>query len=57
MIDSRAEPIGFSIGGDGTVNVEVHLTARDLNGNLLFDRMGGHIFQIEDGLIRHFDIR
>ena len=57
MIDSRAEPIGFSIGEDGTVNVEVHLTARDLNGNLLFDKIGGHIFRIEDGLIRRFDIR
>jgi hypothetical protein len=57
MINSRAEPIGFSIGEDGTVNVEVHLTARDLNGILLFDKMGGHIFRIEDGLIRRFDIR
>jgi hypothetical protein len=57
MIDSRAEPIGFSSGGDGTVNVEVHLTARDLNGNLLFDKMGGYIFRMEDGLIGHFDIR
>ncbi len=57
MIDSRAEPIGFSIDEDRTVNVEVHLTARDLNGNLLFDKIGGHIFRIEDGLIRRFDIR
>jgi hypothetical protein len=24
---------------------------------LLFDEMGGHIFRIEDGLTRHFDIR
>jgi ketosteroid isomerase-like protein len=56
MIDSHAEPVDFSI-ADGTANVEVHLTARDLEGNLLFDKMGGHIFQIEDGLIRRFDIR
>ena len=57
MIDSRAEPIGFSGGADGTVDVEVHLTARDLKGNLLFDMMGGHIFRIENGLITRFDIR
>ena len=38
-------------------DVEVHLTARDLKGNLLFDHMGGHIFRIENGLIRRFDIR
>jgi ketosteroid isomerase-like protein len=56
MIDSHAEPVGFSI-ADGTANVEVHLTARDLDGNVLFDKMGGHVFQIEDGLIRRFDIR
>ena len=57
MIDSHAEPVGFSIGADGTRCVEVHLTARDLKGNLLFDKMGGHIFRIENGLIRRFDIR
>jgi ketosteroid isomerase-like protein len=57
MIDSRAEPIGFSSGADGTVDVEVHLSARDLKGDSLFDEMGVHIFRIEDGLIRRFDIR
>ncbi len=56
-IDSRVEPIGFSIGADGTTDVEVHLTARDLDGKMVFDKMGGHIFQIENGLIRRFDIR
>jgi ketosteroid isomerase-like protein len=56
-IDSHVEPAGFSIGEDGTTDVEVHLTARDLKGNLLFDKMGVHIFRIEDGLIRRFDIR
>ncbi len=57
MINSHAEPVGFSIGADGTANVEVNLTARDLKGNLLFDKMASHIFRIEDGLIRRFDIR
>jgi ketosteroid isomerase-like protein len=56
-IDSHAEPVGFSTSADGTTNVEVHLTARDLKGDLLFDKMGVHIFRIEDGLIRRFDIR
>jgi ketosteroid isomerase-like protein len=56
-IDSRAEPARFSIGADGTTDVEVHLTARDLKGNLLLDKMGVHVFRIEDGLIRRFDIR
>lgn len=56
-IDSRAEPTGFASGADGTVEVDVHLTARDLTGNLVFDKTGRHIFRIEDGLIMRFDIR
>jgi ketosteroid isomerase-like protein len=56
-IDSHAEPVGFSIGADGTTEVEVHLTARDLEGTPLFDKMGRHVFRIENGLIRRFDIR
>ena len=57
MMDSHAEPSGFSIGEDGTAYVEVHLTACDLHGNALFDAKASHVFQIEDGLIRRFDIR
>ncbi|MBA3831687.1 MAG: nuclear transport factor 2 family protein [Chthoniobacterales bacterium] len=57
MIDSRVESTGFSIRADGKIEVEVHLTARDLKGDLVFDKMGGHIFRIEDGLITRFDIR
>ena len=56
-MDSHVEPVGFWIGADGTSEVEVHLTARDLKGNLLFDKMGDHVFRIESGLIRRFDIR
>jgi ketosteroid isomerase-like protein len=56
-IDSHAEPIGFSSGADGTTEVDVRLTARDLEGNVLFDKRGGHVFRMEDGLIRRFDIR
>ena len=55
-MDSRAEPTSFSIAEGGTVSVEVHLTARDLQDNLLFDQMSRHIFRIENGLIRRFDI-
>lgn len=57
MIDPHVEPVGFSTSTDGTVNVEVHQTVRDLKGNLLSDKMVGHIFQIDDGLIKRFDIR
>jgi ketosteroid isomerase-like protein len=56
-MDSRAEPTGFSTIEQGKVSIEVHLTARDLDGNLLFDTHARHIFQISDGLITRFDIR
>ena len=56
-IDPRVEPIGFSTGAGGELIVEVHQTVRDLQGAMLADRMVGHIFRIENGLITRFDIR
>ena len=55
-MDPRTGPTNFSIGEDGTACVEVHLTVRDLKGNLVLDTRVGHVFQIEGGLIRRFDI-
>jgi nuclear transport factor 2 (NTF2) superfamily protein len=57
MIDPHVEPVEFSIGSGGEVVVEVHKIVRDLQGNLLVDQMVAHIFQIENGLVRRFDIR
>ena len=56
MVDPRVEPLSFSPRPDGAVFVHVHQTVRDLEGNLLADRTVGHIFRIENGLIRRFDI-
>jgi len=50
-------PTSFSTGADGDILVEVHQTVRDLEGSVLADRMVGHIFKIENGLITRFDIR
>jgi ketosteroid isomerase-like protein len=57
MVDPHVEPTGFSKGPQNEAIVEVHQVVHDLNGNLLVDQMVGHIFTIEDGLIRRFDIR
>jgi hypothetical protein len=57
MIDPHVEPVGFSSCSNGKVVVEVHQIVRDLQGKLLGDQMVGHIFQIENGLVRRFDIR
>jgi ketosteroid isomerase-like protein len=57
MIDPHVEPTEFSIGPEGEVVIEVHQVVRDLNGNLLMDKMVGHMFRIDNGLIKRFDIR
>jgi len=57
MIDPYVEPSEFSVSSEGEVVIEVHQVVRDLNGNLLTDKMVGHMFRIENGLIKLFDIR
>jgi hypothetical protein len=57
MVDPTVEPVGFSTGKNGEIVVEVHQTVRDLQGKVLVDQMVVHIFAIEGGLIRRFDIR
>ena len=57
MVNPRVEPVAFSCGSDGESIVEVHQVVRDLHGNLLEDKMVGHVFRIEDELIKRFDIR
>ena len=56
-IDPHVEPVTFSRGPEGEVIVDVHQVVRDLTGALLADRLVGHIFRFEQGLVRHFDIR
>lgn len=56
-IDPHVEPVRFVRDADGAVIVEVHQVVRDLNGNLLSDKMVGHVFRIERGLVKRFDIR
>lgn len=57
MVDPHVEPTAFSKGPEGEIVVEVHQVVKDLSGNALMDQMVGHIFRIEDGLVRRFDIR
>ena len=57
MVDPHVEPVAFVEGPKAEVIVEVHQVVRDLRGNLLADKMVGHIFRVENGLVRRFDIR
>ena len=56
MIDPHVQPKSFSSDPDGTVEVDVQQTVRDLKGGVLSERAVRHIFRIENGLIRRFDI-
>jgi ketosteroid isomerase-like protein len=56
-VDPRVEPVAFAEGPKAEVIVEVRQVVRDLKGNLLVDKMVGHIFRIENGLVSRFDIR
>jgi ketosteroid isomerase-like protein len=57
MVDPCVKPVAFAEGPTAELIVEVHQIVRDLKGNLLTDKMVGHIFRVEDGLVRRFDIR
>lgn len=55
-IDSHVTPLSFTRRSDGGIAVEVHLTARDLEGNLLSDTTTFHLFRLENGRVARFDI-
>jgi ketosteroid isomerase-like protein len=57
MVDPHVEPVAFAEGPTAEVIVEVHQIVRDLKGNPLDDKMVGHIFRLEHGLVRRFDSR
>jgi ketosteroid isomerase-like protein len=57
MIDPHVEPIKSSLGTNGEIVVEVHQVVRDLNGELLSDKVVCHVFQMQNDKIRRFDIR
>ena len=57
VIDPHVEPVEFSTGPQGEIIVEVHQIVRDLNGTLLTDKLVGHVFRLEKGLVQRFDIR
>jgi nuclear transport factor 2 (NTF2) superfamily protein len=56
MIDPSVEPTCFSTLSDGAIRVDVRQTVRDLAGNLLREGHVCHLFCIEQGKIRRFDI-
>ena len=55
-IDSSAEPTAVSERPDGTVEVAVHLVARDKEGSVLTDGEGCHVFEFRGDLVQRMTI-
>jgi ketosteroid isomerase-like protein len=57
MFDPHVEPVGFAVEEDGAVGVEVHQVVKDLEGVVIADVRVGHVFRLEGGVVKRFDIR
>lgn len=55
-IDPHVDPLQITQREDGATTVEVHQTVHDLNGALLLDETVRHVFHIEAGYVKRFDI-
>src|SRR5919107_1829021 len=55
-IHSTAEPTAVTERPDGTVEVAVHLVARDHDGNLLNDGHGRHVYAFRGELVERMTI-
>ena len=55
-IDSTAEPSAFTERPDGTIEVAVHLVARDRAGKVLNDMEGRHVYEFSGDLVRRMTI-
>ena len=57
MIDPHVEPMDFSVASNGEITVAIRQIVRDPSGKVLAEKKVGHVFRLEDGLIKRFDIR
>jgi ketosteroid isomerase-like protein len=55
-IDSTAEPIAVAERPDGTIEVAVHLVARDKDGKVLNDGEGRHVYEFRGDLVARMTI-
>jgi ketosteroid isomerase-like protein len=55
-IDSTAEPTAVTERPDGTIDVAVHLVARDHDGKVVHDGHGRHVYDFRGDLVRRMTI-
>ena len=49
-------PISFKENENGKTEVEVHQLVKDMKGNILFDGIIRHVYNLENGLIKNMEI-
>ena len=57
VINPRVEPVSITEDSAGIVVVEVHQIVHDLEGNLLLDEQVTHLFTMQQGSVKQFDIQ
>ena len=57
LIEPFVEPQAFTTESDGRTVVEVHQRVLDKDGNTMLEGTVLHVYQVQDGLIRHMEIR
>jgi hypothetical protein len=56
LINPQLEPLNFNTDAENLQVITLRQIARDLDGNILLDKAVEHIFTIENGLIKIFEI-
>jgi len=57
LIDHHVDPIRFDTEADGRTAITVHQVVRDLTGRVIADTVVEHVYRVENGIIRHMEIR
>jgi hypothetical protein len=57
MVDSHVDPTHLEPDDAGRIVIEVHQVVRDFSGKVLADQMVQHVYSMQDGLIKHMEIR
>jgi hypothetical protein len=55
-INPIVRPVDTKEREDGTLEVTVQQTVKDLEGNVIFDGIVKHVYTLEDGFLRRMDI-
>ena len=55
-INPIVKPLDFIEREDGTYEIPIHQTVKDLQGKLLFDGIVKHIYSLQDNLLKKMDV-